>query len=69
MSAELIKQVLNSGECPICKTEVEFRNDIYECPADTSHFKLKISFEGGEKITANLNDTVIPPEQLQGIEW
>ena len=71
MSIELIKQVLETGECPECKAAIVSAEDMsgYYCSEDKSHFDLKVIFHGGEKIEAILNGKKVPDEDLKEIEW
>ncbi|OLS26515.1 MAG: hypothetical protein HeimC2_14640 [Candidatus Heimdallarchaeota archaeon LC_2] len=71
MSSETIKEVLSSGTCPKCKSEVVAAEGMkeYYCTKDKSHFHLEIMFHGGLTLTARLNGVEISSDDLQGIEW
>lgn len=71
MSAQPIREVLNSGECPVCKAEI-ITNDTmtnYFCSDDETHFNLEVEFHGGEKMTAKLNDKPVPQDELEELDW
>ena len=66
-----IKKVLESGECPECQAQVISDEDMttYFCEQDRAHFELKVTFHGGEKITAVLNGEDVDEALLREIEW
>lgn len=71
MSTERIKQVLESGQCPECHADVESDETMttFVCIKNDDHFKLVVTFHGGEKITATLNDEIVDEDELAKIEW
>ena len=71
MTTERIKMVLDSGECPECQAPVESDESMttFRCVQNEDHFKLVVTFHGGEKITATLNDKDVDEEELSKIEW
>ena len=71
MSADLIRQILKTGECPVCKASIVSDEEMagYFCSEDKSHFDLKVIFHGGEKIEAILNGKNVPEEDLKEIDW
>ena len=71
MSTQPIKEVLNSGECPRCGSEIITDETMtsYFCATDKTHFDLQVTFHGGEKMTATLNGQPVPQEELEELEW
>ncbi|MHA2170259.1 MAG: hypothetical protein ACXAB7_10235 [Candidatus Kariarchaeaceae archaeon] len=73
MSSDIIKQVLDTGSCPECKSEIYTKygeeKTVFYCVKDREHFHLEVEFHGGEKITALLNSVEVPSEELQKIDW
>jgi endogenous inhibitor of DNA gyrase (YacG/DUF329 family) len=71
MTTERIKQVLESGQCPECQADVESDETMttFFCVQNKDHFKLVVTFHGGEKITATLNDEIVDEDELAKIEW
>ncbi|MCY3411081.1 MAG: hypothetical protein INQ03_05515 [Candidatus Heimdallarchaeota archaeon] len=71
MSVDSIKAVLDSGECPHCQAPIISDEDMttYHCEQSREHFELKVTFHGGEKITAILNGKEVDETQLREIEW
>ena len=70
MAHELIKTMLNSGECPICNAQIKSRDDLsgYYC-SESDHFDLRVKLLGGEKVEVVLNGEKVSDEELVGIEW
>ncbi len=71
MTSDKIKEVLSSGTCPRCNSEVVAAEGMkeYYCSKDKSHFHLEVMFHGGLTLSARLNGVEIPQEDLQEIEW
>ncbi len=71
MSIDLIKEILETGECPVCHATIIFDDELntYFCEKDKSHITLEVKFKGGESIEAILNGEKIPGDQLKDIEW
>lgn len=71
MSTEPIKSVLDSGKCPECGAGIDTDDTMtsYFCENDKSHFDLQVTFHGGEKMTATLNDNPVPQDELEELEW
>ena len=70
MANELIKTMLEKGECPICNAQIMPRDDLsgYYC-TESDHFDLKVKLLGGEKVEVILNGEKVSDEELEGIEW
>jgi len=71
MLIDQIKKVLSTGECPKCQATVDSDDEMttFICTEDRTHFELRVTFHGGEKITATLNGEAVEEEKLKEIEW
>ncbi|MDH5400997.1 MAG: hypothetical protein OEY49_00790 [Candidatus Heimdallarchaeota archaeon] len=71
MSSDPIKFVLETGKCPTCDNLIISNEDMtsYHCENSRDHFDLKVTFHGGEKMTATLNGNDVPENELAEIDW
>jgi len=71
MSTQPIKEVLDSGKCPTCSAGIITDDTMtsYFCEKDKSHFLLEVEFHGGENMSAKLNGSPVPQEELDQLEW
>ncbi len=71
MTTQPIKDVLDSGECSVCKAAIITDDTMrkYFCENDPTHFLLEIEFHGGESITAKLNGKPVDQAELDQLDW